>query len=63
MHGLLTKIIGIFKGSEIYQESLVKALTKHFGAKLLIIDPSLLASVSFLTITMVSFSRESVRTV
>uniref|UniRef100_A0A0E0LPM7 AAA+ ATPase domain-containing protein n=1 Tax=Oryza punctata TaxID=4537 RepID=A0A0E0LPM7_ORYPU len=30
--------------SEIYQESLVKALTKHFGAKLLIIDPSLLAS-------------------
>ncbi|BAF22516.1 uncharacterized protein [Oryza sativa Japonica Group] len=31
-------------GSEIYQESLVKALTKHFGAKLLIIDPSLLAS-------------------
>uniref|UniRef100_A0A0D9X2T3 AAA+ ATPase domain-containing protein n=1 Tax=Leersia perrieri TaxID=77586 RepID=A0A0D9X2T3_9ORYZ len=31
-------------GSEIYQESLVKALTKYFGAKLLIIEPSLLAS-------------------
>ncbi|XP_040381754.1 uncharacterized protein LOC102705092 [Oryza brachyantha] len=31
-------------GSEIYQESLVKALTKYFGAKLLIVDPSLLTS-------------------
>ncbi|KAG8079372.1 hypothetical protein GUJ93_ZPchr0007g3759 [Zizania palustris] len=29
-------------GSEIYQESLVKALTKYFGAELLIVYPSLL---------------------
>ncbi|KAG8099135.1 hypothetical protein GUJ93_ZPchr0013g36671 [Zizania palustris] len=34
-------------GSEIYQESLVKVLTKYFGAKLLIIDPSLLMSGQF----------------
>ncbi|KAL6499481.1 hypothetical protein OROGR_027391 [Orobanche gracilis] len=30
------------EGSEIYQETLVKALSKHFGAKLLIVDTVLL---------------------
>ena len=39
----------LFIGSEIYQELLVKALTKYFGAKLLVIDYSLLSGVSFLT--------------
>lgn len=34
-------------GSEIYQETLIKALTKHFGARLLIIDSLLLPGVSF----------------
>ncbi|XP_066391486.1 uncharacterized protein [Miscanthus floridulus] len=33
-------------GSEIYQELLVKALTKYFGAKLLVIDYSLLSGPS-----------------
>jgi hypothetical protein len=47
MHG---KIIYLFIGSEIYQELLVKALTKFFGAKLLILDYSLLSGVSLLTI-------------
>ncbi|CAL9150564.1 unnamed protein product [Musa hybrid cultivar] len=35
-------------GSEIYQETLVKALAKHFGARLLIIDSLLLPGVSSL---------------
>lgn len=39
-------------GSEIYQELLVKALTKSFNAKLLIIDYSLLSGVSLLTILL-----------
>lgn len=34
-------------GSEIFQETLTKALTKHFGARLLIIDSLLLPGVSF----------------
>ena len=40
----------LFVGSEIYQEILVKALTKHFDAKLLIVDSSILLGVSLLTI-------------
>jgi hypothetical protein len=40
----------LFIGSEIYQELLVKALAKSFGAKLLVIDYSLLSGVSFLTL-------------
>lgn len=35
-------------GSEIYQETLAKALAKHFGARLLIIDSLVLPGVSFL---------------
>jgi len=35
-------------GSEIYQETLAKALAKQFGAKLMIIDSVLLPGVSFL---------------
>ncbi|XP_048554751.1 uncharacterized protein LOC125535728 isoform X3 [Triticum urartu] len=31
-------------GSEIYQETLMKALTKHFDARLLVVDSSLLSS-------------------
>lgn len=38
---------GIFIGSEIYQETLAKALAKHFGARLLIVDSLLLPGVSF----------------
>lgn len=34
-------------GSEIYQETLAKALAKHFGARLLIVDSLLLPGVSF----------------
>jgi hypothetical protein len=33
-------------GSEIYQETLVKALAKHFGARLLVVDSLLLPWVS-----------------
>lgn len=33
-------------GSEIYQETLVKALAKHIGARLLVIDSLLLPGVS-----------------
>jgi hypothetical protein len=33
-------------GSEIYQETLVKALAKHFGARLLVLDSLLLPWVS-----------------
>jgi uncharacterized membrane protein len=33
-------------GSEIYQETLVKALAKHFGARLLVVDSLLLPGVS-----------------
>ncbi|XP_022727864.1 uncharacterized protein LOC111283533 [Durio zibethinus] len=35
-------------GSEIYQETLAKALAKHFGARLLIVDSLLLPGVCFL---------------
>jgi hypothetical protein len=42
------KITCLLIGSEIYQELLVKALTKSFGAKLLVIDYSLLSGVSIL---------------
>lgn len=38
---------GFFLGSEIYQETLAKALAKHFGARLLIVDSLLLPGVSF----------------
>lgn len=34
-------------GSEIYQETLAKALAKHFGATLLVVDSLLLPGVSF----------------
>ncbi|XP_072966578.1 uncharacterized protein [Typha angustifolia] len=34
-------------GSEIYQETLVKALAKHFGARLLVVDSLLLPGVPF----------------
>jgi hypothetical protein len=33
-------------GSEIYQETLVKALARHFGARLLVVDSLLLPGVS-----------------
>lgn len=36
----------IHSGSEIYQETLVKALAKHFGARLLVVDSLLLPGVS-----------------
>lgn len=36
-------------GSEIYQETLTKALAKHFNARLLIVDSLLLPGVSFCT--------------
>ena len=35
-------------GSDIYQETLVKALANHFGARLLIVDSLLLPGVSYL---------------
>ncbi|GKE12539.1 hypothetical protein Tco_1416090 [Tanacetum coccineum] len=35
-------------GSEIYQETLTKALAKHFGARLLVVESLLLPSVSLL---------------
>ncbi|KAK2990615.1 hypothetical protein RJ640_019895 [Escallonia rubra] len=35
-------------GSEIYQETLTKALAKHFGARLLIVDSLVIPGVSFL---------------
>lgn len=41
MHCLLT-------GSEIYQETLAKALAKYFGVRLLIVDSLLLPGVSLL---------------
>lgn len=46
-------------GSEIYQETLAKALAKHFGARLLIVDSLLLPGVSFsdFTVQFASFSR------
>lgn len=34
-------------GSEIYQETLVKALAKYFGARLLIVDSLILPGVSY----------------
>ena len=37
-------------GSEIYQETLTKALAKDLGAKILIVDSLLLPGVSFLDI-------------
>ncbi|XAR58451.1 Adenosinetriphosphatase [Bertholletia excelsa] len=37
-------------GSEIYQETLAKALAKHFGARLLIVDSLLLPNISFFSI-------------
>lgn len=37
-----------FAGSEIYQETLIKALAKNFGARVLIVDSLLLPGVSFL---------------
>lgn len=35
-------------GSDIYQETLTKALAKHYGAKLLVVDSLLLPGVRFL---------------
>lgn len=35
-------------GSEIYQETLSKALSKHFGARLLIVDSLSMPGVCFL---------------
>lgn len=40
----------VFTGTDIYQQYLVKALAKHFGARLLTIDSSMLFGVSFLAI-------------
>ena len=45
----------LFVGSEIYQETLMKALTKHFDARLLVVDSSLLSSVSLLTMPCLFF--------
>lgn len=42
-----------FLGSEIYQETLAKALAKHFGAKLLIVDSLLLPGVSFFDVCII----------
>jgi hypothetical protein len=36
-----------FTGTEICQQYLVKAPAKHFGARLLAVDSSMLLSVSF----------------
>jgi uncharacterized membrane protein len=38
--------VAMHLGSEIYQETLVKALAKHFGARLLVVDSLLLPGVS-----------------
>jgi hypothetical protein len=43
---------GIYVGSEIYQETLAKALAKHFGARMLIVDSLLLPGVSFFNVTI-----------
>ena len=46
-YNLCTHIIFLCHlGSEIYQETLVKALAKHFGARLLVVDSLLLPGVS-----------------
>jgi hypothetical protein len=34
-------------GSEGYQEALIKALAKHFGARILILDSLMLCGVSY----------------
>ena len=39
-----------FLGSEIYQETLTKALTKYFGTRLLLVDSLLLPGVSFFNV-------------
>lgn len=39
----------VFAGSEIYQETLAKALAKHFGAKLLIVESLVMPGVCSLT--------------
>lgn len=44
---------GFFLGSEIYQETLAKALAKHFGARLLIVDSLLLPGVSFFDVCII----------
>lgn len=44
---------GICAGSEIYQETLAKALAKHFSARLLIVDSLLLPGVSFFNVYLV----------
>lgn len=43
---------GIYVGSEIYQETLAKALAKHFGARMLIVDSLLLPGVSFFNVSI-----------
>ena len=42
--------LNFFLGSEIYQETLAKALAKYFGARLLIVDSLLLPGVSFFNV-------------
>ena len=42
-------------GSEIYQETLTKALAKDAGARLLIVDSLQLPGVSFLNISRIFF--------
>lgn len=53
---LLSGITYIFTGTEIYQEYLVKALAKYFGARLLTVDSSMLFGVRSWTFTYIFFS-------
>lgn len=48
-------------GSEIYQEILTKALAKHFGARLLMVDSLLLPGVSFFYIFVLVIFRWNYR--
>lgn len=52
MFNLANNIIFLMRclltGSEIYQETLAKALAKYFGVRLLIVDSLLLPGVSLL---------------
>lgn len=43
----LTIFTNMLPGSEMYQEALIKALAKHFDARLLILDSLLLCDVSY----------------
>lgn len=48
-------MLDVLVGSEIYQETLAKALAKHFGARLLVVDSLLLPGVSFFVPPLTEF--------